>query len=150
MADASAGIIRIHDDVVQSTIALPGVTDASPFGSGLWATTGAGESPNEDTGQALYRIQGGQPQLVANLFEAEVRLNPDGNDPFDSNPFDVHALSGHAALVADAGANALLRANKLGTVRVVASFPESLVSTDNIKQLAGCPTPGPTSASCRT
>ena len=79
---------------------------------------------------------------MANLFEAEVRLNPDGNDPSDSNPFDVHALSGHAALVADAGANALLRANKLGTVQVVASFPESLVSTDNIKELAGCPDSG--------
>ena len=32
VADASTGIIRIRDDVVQSTIALPGVTDASPFG----------------------------------------------------------------------------------------------------------------------
>jgi hypothetical protein len=142
VADASTGIIRIRDDVVHSTIALPGVTDVSPFGSGLWATTGAGDSPNEDTGQALYRIKGGQPQLVANLFEAETRLNPDGNDPFDSNPFDVHALSGHTALVADAGANALLRANKLGSVRVVASFPDSVVSTANIKELAGCPDSG--------
>lgn len=127
----------------RTTIELPGVTDVSPVGSGLlWATTGAGPGetdPQNDTGQALHRIAGGKTSEVVNLFAFEERANPDGNDPHDSNPFDVEALSGNAALVVDAGGNDLLRVNKRGDVDVLATFPDQLVSTENIKDLAGCP-----------
>jgi hypothetical protein len=143
VADASVGIHAVRDGAVVSTVDLPGVTDMSPFGrGGMWAVTGAGADPTADTGQGVWRITGGQPQLIANLYEFEAQRNPDGNDPPDSNPFDVHALNNARALVADAGANALLRANKQGGVAILAVFPDSLVSTENIKSLAGCPESG--------
>lgn len=142
VADAGQGIVQVRGQR-RRTIALPGVTDVSPVGSGLlWATTGAGPGqtdPQNDTGQALHRIAGGNASEVVNLFAFEERANPDGNDPPDSNPFDVEALSGNAALVVDAGGNDLLRVNKRGAVDVLATFPNQLVSTENIKDLAGCP-----------
>lgn len=140
VADASSGIHIVKRDTLRSTIALPGVTDVSPGGKGvLWATTGAGESPQADTGQALYRIKNGTPKLVVNLFAFETDENPDGHDPFDSNPFSVQALGSNAALVVDAGGNDLLKVTKDGKVRVLAVFPDTPASTANIKALAGCP-----------
>jgi hypothetical protein len=47
------------------------------------------------------------------------------------------------ALVADAGANDLLRVDNQGNVTVLAVFPNELVSTANIKKLARCPSPAP-------
>ncbi|HLF42519.1 MAG TPA: ScyD/ScyE family protein [Acidimicrobiia bacterium] len=142
VADASVGILTVKEDQVHSTIPLPGVTDVSPAGNNLlWAVTGAGASPQADTGQALYRIWKGEPRLIVNLFEFETANNPDGHDPFDSNPYDVQALSSQAALVVDAGGNDLLKVNKNGRVRVLAVFPDEEVSTANFKQLAGCPNP---------
>jgi len=143
VADASVGIETIRKDQVRSTIPLPGATDVSAASKNLlWASTGAGDSPNADTGQALYRIWKGEPKLVVNLFEFEAAENPDGQDPFDSNPFDVQALGSKAALVVDAGGNDLLKVQKDGEVKVLAVFPDELVSTANIKDLAGCPESG--------
>ncbi len=143
VADAGVGIEVLHRNQIRSTIPLPGVTAVSPHGKHLlWATTGAGESPEADTGQALYRIWKGRPELVVNLFAFESKKNPDGNDPFDSNPYDVQALGKKAALVADAGGNDLLRVTERGRVKVLAVFPDGLVSTENIKSLAGCPDSG--------
>jgi hypothetical protein len=141
VADASVGIHIVKKNQVQSTIPLAGVTDVSAASKNLlWAVTGAGEGgPNADTGQALYRVWKGVPTQVINLFEFETNKNPDGNDPADSNPYDVQALSSQAALVVDAGGNDLLKVNKNGRVRVLAVFPDEEVSTANFKELAGCP-----------
>jgi hypothetical protein len=141
VADASVGIHVVKKNQVKSTIPLPGVTDVSAASKNLlWAVTGAGEGgPNADTGQALYRVWKGVPTQVINLFEFETDKNPDGNDPADSNPYDVQALSSQAALVVDAGGNDLLKVNKNGRVRVLAVFPDEEVSTANFKELAGCP-----------
>ena len=49
-------------------------------GGGLWATTGAGEDPEEDTGQGIWRISGGNATLVANLFEFEAKVEPASGD----------------------------------------------------------------------
>jgi len=144
VANAGVGIETIRRGEVRSTIPLPGVTDVSAADKHLlWATTGAGEAgPEADSGQGLYRIWKGQPKLVVNLFAFETAKNPDGNDPFDSNPFDVQSLGSRAALVVDAGGNDLLKVTKDGKVRVLAIFPDELVSTANIKGLAGCPGSG--------
>jgi hypothetical protein len=136
---------------VGKTIELLGVTDVSPIGSGsMWVVTGAmgapPEGPQNDTGQGLYWASRGELKKVVNLFEFEARYNPhnpDGQSPPDSNPFDVQSFGPHAALVVDAGGNDLLRVNKHGDVEVLAVFPNELVSTANIKQLAGCPSPAP-------
>ncbi len=88
--------------------ALPGISDvAVRSGGGLWATTGAGEDPEEDTGQGVWRISGSNATLVANLFEYEEKVNPHP-ETVDSNPFDVADAGGGMALVADAGGNSLL------------------------------------------
>ncbi len=143
VADAGVGIETIHRNRVRTTVDLPGVTAVSAHGKNLlWATTGAGASPQEDTGQGLYRIVKGEPKLVVNLFQFESKKNPDKNDPFDSNPYDVQALSSKAALVVDAGGNDLLQVTDKGKVKVLAVFPDGLVSTENIKALADCPDSG--------
>jgi hypothetical protein len=144
VADASAGIISVKNGVKRPTIPLPGVTDMSRIGNlTLWALTGAGDSPEEDTGQGVHRVIGKKTHKVANLWDFEETINPDGNDPPDSNPFDIQSLGPRAALVVDAGGNDLLRVNKFGRVDALAVFPDGLVSTDNIKELAGCPSPAP-------
>jgi hypothetical protein len=140
VVDASAGVFAIHDDQVSLEATVPGATDISAIGRGsFWVATGAGEDPESDTGQGLSRVSKGGAHQVVNLFEFEATVNPDGNDPPDSNPFDVQSLGGEAALVVDAGGNDLLQVDNQGSVDVLAVFPDELVSTANIKMLAGCP-----------
>ena len=140
VADAGQGIVDADDGSLIA--ALPGVTDVAPrTGGGLWATTSFGP---EGT-QRLYRITGdGEAVEVANLFDFEEKRNP---HPalIESNPFDVADLGGGEALIADAAGNDLLKVDKHGKVKVVAVLPNELVSTANIKSLAGCdgePVPG--------
>jgi hypothetical protein len=142
VADASVGIEVISGNQLVGSVALPGATDVSAFNNVWWATTGAGESPQANTGQGLHRIVNGVATKVVDLFAFEEAANPDGNDPFDSNPYAVLALDKNKALVIDAGGNDLLQVNKAGKVKVIATFPDGLVSTDNIKSLAGCPESG--------
>jgi hypothetical protein len=146
VADASVGIVPIRRDGPGTPIPLPGVTDLSPYGSSIWAVTGATgappQGPQNDTGQGLHLISHGEVRKVANLFEFEAAFNPHTGappNPPDSNPFDVHALGPHAALVVDAGGNDLLRIDRSGNVKVLAVFPNEEVSTANVKALAGCP-----------
>jgi hypothetical protein len=152
VADASVGIIPIRRGVARTPIALPGATDVSPdpFGTGLWALTGAGPpgGPQTDSGQGLHIVSRGTVRKVANLFEYEATFNPHtGPVPPapapDSNPYDVHALGPHAALVVDAGGNDLLRIDRAGNIKLLAVFPNEVVSTANIKTQAGCPVPPP-------
>lgn len=136
VADASAGILDIFGNVEAN---LPGVTSVDFVGRGnMWATTGPNGDPTEDNGQALYRVFKNKIELVVNLFAFEAAYNPDGQD-IDSNPYSVLALNGNQALVVDSGANDLLRIDNKGNIEVVAIFPLEEVSTQNIKNLAGCP-----------
>jgi hypothetical protein len=107
---------------------------ASADGS-LWAIT-TGVPGN----QLLYRVEGGTATQVANLFQFEAKRNPHMT-AIDSNAFDVADLDGQEALVADAAGNDLLTVNKHGKVKLVAVLPDEPVSTENLKNLAGCPTP---------
>ncbi|MGD8428496.1 MAG: ScyD/ScyE family protein, partial [Balneolaceae bacterium] len=139
VADAGAGVASIDG---YADISLPGVTDISPLGRGsMWASTGAGADPEEDTGQGLYRLSQGNNRLIANLFAFEDANDPDGMG-VDSNPFDVQSLGGKAALVADAGANDLLKVDNRGHIQVLATFPNELVSTTNLKDLLNCSADG--------
>jgi len=137
----------VNGDTGALVAALPGATDvAARSGGGLWATTGAGEDPEEDTGQGIWRISGGSATLVANLFEYEEKLNPHPAT-VDSNPFDVADAGGGNALVADAGGNSLLlvgdgndpHSDVASRVKLVATLPDELVSTANAKSIFGCP-----------
>ncbi len=143
VADASTGIITVRNDTIGPVVPLPGATAVGPIsGQSFWATTGAGGDPTMNTGQALYLTEGTTSSLVVDLYEFEATVNPDGNDPFDSNPYDVASLGASHALVVDAGGNDLLKVSSEGEVEVLAVFPDELVSTENIKGLAGCPDSG--------
>jgi hypothetical protein len=151
-AEASSGILVIdrEDGEVDDTIDLPGVQSVAAIGTrSFWAVTSPGAPPltGGDNGQALWRVSNGKARMIANLFEVEQSLNPDGG-VVDSNPYDVYALGGGAALVVDAGGNSLLRIDNQGGVEVIATFPVELLSTTNIKELAGCPEPSPFAFVC--
>lgn len=138
VADAGAGVANMYGT---TEIPFPGITDVSPLGRGVvWATRGLTGGEGEDTGQGLYRLSKGEVRHVADLFSFESANDPDEGE-VDSNPFDVQGINGNRALVADAGANDLLRVNNRGHVEVVAIFPMELVSTENVKSLVGCPGP---------
>jgi hypothetical protein len=146
VADAGAGILAIRRGEARVLRFLPGATDVSPIGrDSLWVTTGAAGGPNgglSDTGQGLHRVSRGNTRKLINLFAFEVENNPAGGT-VNSNPFDVQSLGGRAALVADAAGNDLLLVSNRDKTRVLAVFPNELVSTANIQQLAGCPSPAP-------
>lgn len=140
VADAGAGIVELRKGVGSLVAELPGVTDIAPIGRGsLFALRGGG--PGLTTG-ALFRISRGSTRAIADLYQFEAANNPHPT-AVDSNPFDVEALNGGEVLVADAGGNDLLLVNQRGQVDWIAVFPDQLVSTANIKSLAGCPTPVP-------
>lgn len=153
VADASTGVLsfspsksgkRSKGGATSVAASVPGASDVSAIGSrSFWVSTGAGADPQADTGQGLFRASKRSSRKVANLFSFEATVNPDGNDPPDSNPYAVASLGGGAALVVDAGGNDLLRVDRRGRIKTLATFPDSLVSTDNLKSLAGCPSPAP-------
>ena len=135
VADVSTGVVEADGTV---DIALPGATAIAPIGrSSLWVTR-SGQDPMTDSGQALLRVSQGNQEEIVNLFQFELENDPDGAG-VDSNPYDVASLGGGAALVVDAGGNDLLHVDRQGDVDVVSVFPDEVVSTANIKNLAGCP-----------
>jgi hypothetical protein len=140
VADAGAGIVELREGVGSLVADLEGVTDVGPIGRGdMFAIRGGG--PGLTTG-ALFRVSHGSTRLVADLYQFEADENPHPA-AVDSNPFDVEVLNGGDVLVADAGGNDLLIVDQNGSVDWIAVFPNEIVSTADIKSLAGCPTPIP-------
>lgn len=137
VADAGAGIVMLNGGTGKVIVALPGVADMSVIrGSQMYAITGNG-SP---TPTMLYRGSIDDFRPFADLGAFEAAANPDGGE-IDSNPYDVETLPDGSALVADAGGNDLLIIDTKGNVDWVATFPDELVSTANLKALIGCPEP---------
>ena len=136
LADAGQGIVRLRHTKTELVAALPGVTDVDVINPNLMiATTGGGADP---TSAKLWRIEKGKVSQWADLGAFEATVNPDGAE-INPNPFDVQALSGGRALVADAGANALLIVEANGAIDWLVTLPNELVSTANIKTLFHCP-----------
>jgi hypothetical protein len=136
VADAGQGIVDGDDGTLVAQ--LPGVTDVAPItDSSLWAIT-AGLDTTTDSGQALWRVENGVPTMIANLFAFENEHNPHP-EAVDTNPFDVADFGRGRALVADAGGNTIIKAERFGRLKLVAVLPDEVVSTANIKELAGCP-----------
>jgi hypothetical protein len=140
VADAGAGIVELRQGDGSLVAELEGVTDVGPIGRGaMFAIRGGG--PGLTTG-ALFRVSRGSTRLVADLYQFEAENNPHPA-AIDSNPFDVEVLNGGDVLVADAGGNDLLIVDQNGKVDWIAVLPNEMVSTADIKNLAGCPTPVP-------
>jgi hypothetical protein len=144
VADAGAGIVELNKNKGRLIAELPGVTDVAPFVPGIqFATTGGNpEGPNPPTARKLYAIVFGTVHEIADLGAFEASVNPDGG-AIDSNPFDV-AITPHGLVVADAAANALLIVDWRGRVDWIATLPNEVVPTSNVKALAHCPA-GPAS-----
>jgi hypothetical protein len=139
IADEGAGVVELRKGEGHLIAELPGVTDVAPIGRGdMFAVTGG----QADIASKLFRVSRGGLRELADLAAFEANVNPDGG-VIESNPFDVAALSGGKALVADAAGNDLLIVDQQGHVDWVATLPNQLVSTANAKQLVGCPTPPP-------
>jgi hypothetical protein len=132
VADAGQGIVDADDGTLLA--ALPGVNDVAPIaGGGLWAV-----GSDEEGVQKLWRIEGGRAIEVTDLSAFEEKRNP--HPAFvESNAFDVADLGRGEALVADAAGNDLATVNKHGKAKLVAVFPDEVVSTANAKSIAGCP-----------
>ncbi len=138
VADAGAGIVELSRGSGAGTLvaSLPGVSDVSAINkNAMFAVTGAPD-------RKLYLVStDGTVQEIADLGAYEDSVNPDGIEPPDSNPYDVEALDANTALVADAGGNDLLIVDTAGNIDWIATLPLEVVSTANVKSLAGCPTP---------
>lgn len=133
--DAGAGIVELRDGATTLIAPLPGVSDIAPIkANDMFAITGGGPGPGA---AKLYRVTKGKVLLLADLGEFEATVNPDPPE-INPNPFDVAALGPGRALVADAGGNSLVLFEK-GALDWVATLPQELVSTSNIKSLFGCP-----------
>jgi hypothetical protein len=136
VADAAAGVVQLNKGAGSLIAGLPGVSDVAAIGVGdAFAITGAGDAK-------LYRVSNGKVRMLADLGAYEATVNPDAPE-INPNPFDVEALNGGKALVADAGGNDLLIVDQQGKIDWVATLPEEMVSTDHIKSLVGCPNPLP-------
>ena len=139
-ADAGAGVVRLQGGEGQLVVDLPGVTDVAPVRPGrMWAIAG----------RKLFKVVHGTPHFLAGLGKFERIVNPDGGE-VDSNPFDVTALGTKRALIADAGANAVVIANRRGGLDWVVTLPDQIVPTDNIKTMVGCPDAPPSSPILRS
>jgi len=135
VADAGQGVVHFdqRSGEPRSLVApLPGVSDIAPY------TAGAMHAVTGGPGSMLYRIIDGRVKPVADLGAFEATVNPDGGE-IDSNPFNVAALPGRRAFVADAAANALLIVSRTGRIDWVATLPDQMVPTANAKRIADCP-----------
>lgn len=140
VADAGAGIVRLRHGKGALIAELPGVTDIAPTGpQSMFAITGGGPGPMS---ARLFRVFKGNITEIANLGAFEATVNPDPPE-INPNPFDVANLGGGSALVADAGGNSLLIVDAHGNIDWIATLPNELVSTANVKQLLNCPSGPP-------
>lgn len=122
--------------IVEETGEGIGIHDVAVDGDGnIYAVVGLGADPNNrddlgpdaDTLGTVIEIDNdGTYTVIADLAEYELVNNPDESDPPDSNPYGI-AWDGEDLIVADAGANSLLRVSLNGDIEVVAVFPPRMV-----------------------
>ena len=138
VADASNGVQAIADGSAHLIAELPGVSDVGYGRRATWAVTGLSEDGAPGS-SSVYLINDSETKLIADLWQWEVDNNPDPTE-VDSNPYDIESM-GRRALVVDAGGNDLLKVKANGKVKLLAVFPQELASTQNLKDLVGCPEP---------
>ena len=144
--DTGAGVFEIRRGEFSQVAILPGVTAVAPIGRGdMYAVT----SIDFGGDGKLYRVSRGTARIIADLYDFELRVNPDNNPvapppaPGPSNPFDVEVVNGGDVVVADAAGNSLLIVDQRGTVDWIATLPNEVVSTANGQKIFGCPNAGP-------
>ena len=138
VSDVGSGVFEIRKGTSSPVSQLPGATDVAAIGRGvMFAITSEGFGGDG----RLYRVSRGSLREIADLLAFEEEENPDGGI-VESNPFNVVVDNGGRALIADAAGNSLLAADQQGHVEWIATVPNELVSTDNAKEIFGCPDSG--------
>jgi hypothetical protein len=143
LAKPAGGRLLVADSGAGPTVVLPGggtrllaelpdVTDVLRTGRRTVLATVSGLK------QALYRVSRGRATEVADLGAFEKAVDPD-RDGVESNPFDLARRPGGPTLVADAAGNSILAVGRRGRIDWVATLPERTVSTQPLKNFAGCP-----------
>ncbi|MCD9153027.1 ScyD/ScyE family protein [Aeromicrobium duanguangcaii] len=121
---AAAGAVRIGNRVFIATAEAGGPPDAPP------------RPPSPYPGSSVLVASKGRISQFADLLAYELRNNPDGQTQFGpdgapldalSNPFSLLAARGGGVLVADGGANVVLRVSASG--RVSTFFVPPVVTT---------------------
>jgi len=150
--------IGVQDRIVTGLPSLAGASGADALGpadidfgfGSAWVTIGFGADPlhrsvYEAAGirfGSLIRVTGiGQWSYVLDISDHEISSNPDGNQ-IDSNPFGLRVLADRA-IVADAGANALLQIGQFGHTTTLAVFPRRTVGSATIDAVPTSVTVGP-------
>lgn len=101
---------------------------------GLGADPAARPMFGDGFGWLVRTTPSGRWSYRADVSQHEADYNPDGG-AVDSNPYSVLALPDDTAVIADAGANALLHANaETGEVHTLAVFPMRVVPVDPMLQ----------------
>jgi hypothetical protein len=136
------GIVSIRKGDMTLVVPLPGVDDVGAIGNGSFFALTGGDDPesgeDDDTSARLWRVSNSHVAEFADLGAFERDNDPDGQG-VDSNPFDLAVLNGGGALIADAGANAVLVTGPRGWIDWVVTLPNEMGSTANAKALVGCP-----------
>jgi hypothetical protein len=130
VASNSVGVTEVDGTVIAG---LPNVNDVAASDQGwLWAITGGGPGPGD---AMLYKVHpDGTVEPFADLGAYEEKYNPHPAN-VDSNPYSVIDFGRGEAVVADAAGNTLLKVNKHGKVKLIAVFPDEVVSTANARAL---------------
>ncbi len=129
---------RAAEDGSQAT----GPHDVALDGGDLYAVVGLAGAPatraelDDDGGELgrLIEVADGNAELVADIVGFEGEANPDGNE-VNSNPYSLAALDEGGFVVADAGANALLRVDTDGEFETLAVFPDRPETGPNGQEL---------------
>lgn len=138
VSDVGSGVFEIRKGSSSPVAQLPGATDVAALGRGaMVAITSEGFGGDG----RLYWVSQGRLREIADLLAFEEEENPDGGI-IESNPFNVVIDNGGRAIIADAAGNSLLAADQRGHVEWIATVPDELVSTDNAKEIFGCPDSG--------
>ncbi|WP_410787157.1 ScyD/ScyE family protein [Kribbella sp. C-35] len=120
---------------VPGTGGFPPAIDTNKWGT-TYALTGAGGEPGQPPvpgSTTLYRMRYGKAPVKIADIGAYQKKDPDPYDleqnPTDSNPFGVAALSDGTVLVSDAAGNDLLRVWPNGHIKTVAKLKPRVVKT---------------------
>ncbi len=130
-----------------------GLSDVSFSGGGNFGIINLGGDPairetfGMGFGREVKNPQSPKWRYTVDVSQHEADANPDGG-AIDSNPYSIAGISGTEAVVADAGANALLKTNAATqTVTTLAVFPPRIVPVDPmIQDMFGLPPEMPAEA----
>jgi hypothetical protein len=141
--------VRVYRDGLPSGISPEGeATGPVNVGVGptgkVYALVGGGPQTVDPRFDTLMRVTPGSERVLAD-FQAFRNTHPDATDidvppnPTDSNAYGLAILKHGRKLVTDAAGNDLLLVDHKGRVKIVAKFPNEVISTSHLPAELGLP-----------